>query len=467
MKKLYIFFTAVLTFVFFTNIYSQSFVDDFTGLAIDTLTGQSNWARGGTGLAELTVSNTSPLVYTGYSSGGGEYVVMPAGTSGSCRVFKLFSNVKSYTGTTFYISFLLRLTSVSANSVGYFLTLGDSAGSTSSLGPKIYATSNGAGFNIGLSKTTTSVANGIVYGTTVLNLNQTYLMVVRYTFNAAGIVTPEKYDDEAYLWVDPTLTAEPLTSAAECTATVGGLVGTGDSDFDGFGVIAGGVGSFIWHNRGVTNPAGDFDGVRVGHGTTSADAWIDLGAEGIVPVELTSFAASVGGNSVTLNWATATETNNSGFEIERKSSSTSWQKIAFIQGNGTTTQPKSYSYSDRNLNEGKYSFRLKQMDYDGTFEYSKVVNAEIASVDKFELAQNYPNPFNPITTIKFSLPAAGNVKLAVYNLLGQEVQTLVNGYKEAGTHTVDFEATNLNSGIYLYKIETSTYTQTRKMTLLK
>jgi hypothetical protein len=195
----------------------------------------------------------------------------------------------------------------------------------------------------------------------------------------------------------------------------------------------------------------------------------DVLLDNVVPVELTSFVASVSGKSVLLNWNTATELNNSGFDVERKSSSTGWQKIAFVQGNGTTTQPKSYSFTDRNLADGKYSYRLKQVDYDGTYEYSKIVEVNIASavVNEFELSQNYPNPFNPTTTIKFNLPDAGNVKLSVYNLLGQEVQTIVNGFMESGSHSVNFDASNLNSGVYLYKLEANGFTQTRKMTLIK
>ncbi|MBE0538761.1 MAG: T9SS type A sorting domain-containing protein, partial [Ignavibacterium sp.] len=112
-------------------------------------------------------------------------------------------------------------------------------------------------------------------------------------------------------------------------------------------------------------------------------------------------------------------------------------------------------------------YRLKQVDFNGTFEYSKAVEVEVVAPNKFELAQNYPNPFNPSTSIKFSLPQAGNVKLAVYNLLGQEVQTLLNGFKDAGVHTVSFEAKNLNSGIYLYKLEANGLTSVKKMTLIK
>ncbi len=144
-----------------------------------------------------------------------------------------------------------------------------------------------------------------------------------------------------------------------------------------------------------------------------------------------------------------------------------WEKLGFVNGNGNSNSPKSYSFVDDNVSAGSYSYRLKQIDNDGQFEYSKAIEIGLTALDKFELSQNYPNPFNPSTTINYNLPEAANVKLIIYNILGQEVKTLVNEFKEAGVHTVNFNASKLNSGLYIYKIEAGSFTQTRKMTLIK
>jgi len=144
-----------------------------------------------------------------------------------------------------------------------------------------------------------------------------------------------------------------------------------------------------------------------------------------------------------------------------------WSKIGFVQGHGNSNSPKDYSFTDDEISSGKYFYRLKQIDTDGKFEYSKVVEIDLGSLPKFELSQNYPNPFNPSTTISFSLPQSGNVKLTVYNLLGEQVAELVNEFREAGVHTINFTASNFNSGLYIYKIEASDFVQARKMTLIK
>ena len=189
---------------------------------------------------------------------------------------------------------------------------------------------------------------------------------------------------------------------------------------------------------------------------------------GNIPVELISFNASVKDNSITLSWTTATEINNRGFEIQRRNENNTWLTIGFIHGKGTTTEVQSYSFIDENLTSGKYSYRFKQVDYDGRFEYSNAVNVNIGSPLSFELGQNYPNPFNPTTTINFTLPEKTNVNLKVYNILGSQVAEVLNEVKDAGSYSVNFKAQGLSSGIYIYKISTGSGKEiSRKMTLLK
>ena len=185
----------------------------------------------------------------------------------------------------------------------------------------------------------------------------------------------------------------------------------------------------------------------------------------VIPVELISFNAAANGGFVNLSWKTATEVNNKGFEIQRKSPIGNFNTIDFVNGHGTTSKTNNYSWSEI-LQPGNYSYRLKQLDYDGKFEYSKEVEVTIAP-QTFSLEQNYPNPFNPTTTISYSLPKASNVKLIVYNTLGQEIKTLVSEYKAAGNYTINFNASALPSGIYFYKLEADSFTQIKKMILLK
>ncbi len=202
-------------------------------------------------------------------------------------------------------------------------------------------------------------------------------------------------------------------------------------------------------------------------------------AEGIaspLPVELINLSAESNGGNVTINWQTATEVNNYGFEVERSTVKGEWLKVGFVEGAGNSNSPKEYSFTDNNLTLTSYfySYRLKQIDLDGSFTYSievKVNSGEKAS--EFKLEQNYPNPFNPTTTIKYSIPTTHSspvplhVSLVVYNLLGQEVTTLVNEQKPVGNYEVKFDASNLSSGVYLYNLQAGSYNKTMKMNLLK
>ncbi len=253
---------------------------------------------------------------------------------------------------------------------------------------------------------------------------------------------------------------------------------------DSVNAIAGSWGSVIPNNNpnGVRRvEARDLAGNLMPHPATDADGlWGDVntvnptgGTTALrlppelvpLPVELTSFTATTSGNAVTLSWITATELNNRGFEIERKTS-TEWQNIGFVAGNGTTTEQKNYNFRDENVSGGKIEYRLKQIDFDGTFSYSNSIEVEL-NPTVFSLEQNFPNPFNPSTVIRYALAVAGNVTLNVYNALGEKVAGLVNGLMPAGNHTVQFDASNLNSGLYIYEIRSGSFTASRKMLFIK
>jgi hypothetical protein len=191
---------------------------------------------------------------------------------------------------------------------------------------------------------------------------------------------------------------------------------------------------------------------------------------GTLPVELTSFTAKASLNSVLMNWNTASEINNHGFEIQRNNGS-GFITIGFVQGQGTSTQSHSYSYVDQNLPVGHYTYRLKQMDFQGSYSFSSEVSVDINPVS-YSLEQNYPNPFNPSTIINFNLKVDSKVTLKVFNILGQEVVQLLNGAITAGNHQISFNASQLNSGVYLYRLEAtgidgSTFSAVKKMMLTK
>lgn len=186
----------------------------------------------------------------------------------------------------------------------------------------------------------------------------------------------------------------------------------------------------------------------------------------IVPVELTSFNASVNIDGVELSWSTATELNNSGFQIER-SSGNSFEDIGFVGGLGTTTENQSYSYLDNTVESGTYTYRLKQIDFDGTFEYSNTVEVSFMNPAAYSLEQNFPNPFNPSTKIKYVIPEESFVTIKVIDVLGREVMTLVNEIKQAGNYEIEFKGEKLSSGMYLYRMESGNFISTQKMLLLK
>ena len=227
---------------------------------------------------------------------------------------------------------------------------------------------------------------------------------------------------------------------------------------------------------------------------TNYDIYFSKRIDGNLPVEMTSFSASVQNNFVELNWTTATELNNYGYEVEKRPSPTpskgegafgspipleggqgvGWIKIGFVNGNGNSVSTKSYSFTEKSTEYGKYQYRLKQIDFDGAFTYSKIVEVNIVSPNKFELLQNYPNPFNPTTIIKYSIPASLNpskggtlTQLKIYDILGNEVAMLVNKEQQPGSYEFEFNASNLSSGVYFYRLQAGNFIQMKKMIFLK
>jgi Secretion system C-terminal sorting domain len=232
---------------------------------------------------------------------------------------------------------------------------------------------------------------------------------------------------------------------------------TGDLD------VTLGIAGSAWITTAPGTPPWNLDG--------ATDLAVQINGDDAVPVELSSFTASVNENDVTLNWVTASEINNQGFEIERNSGN-GFEIVGYITGFGTTTESHSYSYVDGSLQEGSYTYRLKQIDFDGTFEYSEAVEVDVNAPSVFALEQNYPNPFNPSTQINFSLAVDSRVSLTVFDVLGQEVANLISGNLAAGSHEFNFNASNINSGVYFYRIDAAgvdgtNFTSVKKMILTK
>ena len=191
-----------------------------------------------------------------------------------------------------------------------------------------------------------------------------------------------------------------------------------------------------------------------------------------LPVKLAEFTSAINGRNVTLNWSTAEELNNSGFDIEKSivkgQTSEGWSKIGFINGSGTISEPVNYSFTDKNLTTGNYKYRLKQIDFNGYFEYFELSEeVSIGIPDKFELSQNYPNPFNPVTNLEYGIAKLGFVSLKIYDVLGRELVTLVNEIKEPGYYKIQFNASDLASGVYFYRMEAGDFVAVKKFVVMK
>jgi hypothetical protein len=438
-------------------LFSETFTDYTNG----NLAGQNGWMKGGSG-PDVQVSDANPLSYTGYDFNGGSYMSFPANSGTSSRVYKDFADTSIsmvYPGSVVYMSLLVNLSATYTTATGYFFSLG-TAPNTTNYFAKLFAKKlTDTTFNLGVSKT----SNTASFSDKVLNTNETHLIVVRYNVNnnAAG-----QSGNTCYMWINPTDGNEPDTAAADAK------VFAGQPDYEPLHIS-----SVLWHNRGINNPLGSIDGIRVaGSPNSSAAAWTAL-APGVIPVEMTSFTSAVTNGEVVLSWTTATEVNNRGFEVERKNSnSNTWINLGFVKGNGNSLSPKAYSFVDQNVTSGKFSYRLKQVDHDGSYKYSDVINAEVGAPDQFSLSQNYPNPFNPSTRIDYQVSSDSKIRIELYSITGQKIADLVNSDHSAGFYSVTVNTSsfsNLASGLYIYKMtaidkaDGKSFVNTRKMVLIK
>lgn len=395
------------------------------------------------------------------SFGTQSYLRVVAPTSTSVNKFSIYD----YTaGKSFTIRFRVRLgasdgTATGAASGTWYLFIGDGAcfsdnngftGAQVFTGLRWVFGASGAittNYRSGTSWVTTGISGtpfsqGTTYIVDIYGNNSTSSS--SYTYGSSQSVASNKFD----LWINGTLVGDDLGKAAL----------TADVNID----------SYMFYGESSTaNVANIFlDDIQYTNTIVSTP----------FPVELSSFTLSARGKVVNLQWITQTEVSNYGFEIERALSVTSqipcWEKLGFVAGAGNSNSPKYYSFTDNKTPGcGKYNYRLKQIDADGKFEYSPVIEADLGAVKEYVLNQNYPNPFNPSTVIRYAIPQTGNVKLSIYNILGSEVATLVNEFQEAGVYTKEFSVNRnglqLSNGVYFYKLESGNFTDTKKFILMK
>lgn len=453
----------IVTIIIFLSIsliaQTQIFIEHFNFSSGSLITVSSDWTtHSGSTPGEVNVLDT-PSDTSGslrYNDNYNWYFNSSAGNrveltqSESEDVGRSFS--QTYSLGIIYTSFLLKVISEPSGTGTYFIHYFQGVlGTGTSFGASVFIRSQLAStFQLGIN-TRTTIANTVWY-TTNLNLNQTYLIVVSYEFIGGG------GNDVASLWVNPFPLESNNIPAATVTHT-----NTGGTDLTNVGRL--GLRQSLASGNGMGTL--QIDEIRI------SDSW-NLAP---LPVELAFFSITILKEGVNLNWRTETEVNNYGFEIQKSADrikKSEWSTIGFVQGYGNSNSPKQYSFVDENISTGKYSYRLKQVDTDGQFKYSKVIEVNLDSPSKIELGQNYPNPYNPTTTINFTLPEAGNVKLSVYNIIGEQVAELINGYREAGVYSINFNAyelsfggQRLNSGVYFYRLSTDNFTDIKKMILMK
>ena len=428
-------------FLLITNASSaQLLVENFNYTAGDALTAHGWFAHSGAGTNPLTLVSGS-LAYPGYpSSAIGNAVTMSrlGGEDVHCRFDSTASG-------SLYVSFLVNVASASANG-DYFVHLAQSPIGGNTFSGRVFAKDSGSGqllFGVSFRANNT---NGAQFTASTYSFGVTYLIVMKYTFGAiAG-------RDQAILWVNPNLSGtEPEPDLASSDTVL--------ADPSNIALFA------LRQATSTSSPALTIDGIRIGNN------WSDVPLH----VQLTSFWFQIAQHAgVMLNWSTATEINNYGFEVQRSASGgDGFQGVSgLIPGHGTTNVPQSYSFTDNGGFAGAY-YRLKQIDLDQSVHFTEPIQVTgVTGVNdqvpaSFGLEQNYPNPFNPSTAITYSLSATGLTTLVVYDLLGNEVATPVNAEQGPGSYSVSWNAKDMASGVYFYRLTSGGRSELRRMMLVK
>ncbi len=428
-------------FLFTTIVFSQTLLieENFNYTAGTLLTSNGWTAYSGSGTNSIVIE-TGGLSYSGYpSSGIGNSILVD---NNGEDIYASLSSAQS--SGSIYVSLLVNVSSATTAAGGdYFFGLGSNAAGT--VAGRLFLLKSGSNFAFGISKTTgTTSFTGYDY-----SFNTTYLIVIKYIINSGSS------NDDVALFV--------ITGAIPDTEPAATISQPQESTSDPANIAV------VALRQNSTTNIVQVDGIRVATGWSQAP----------LPVELTSFTSNVIGNKVELNWRTATEVNNYGFEVQRLAVSNQllansqelnangWSKIGFVQGNGNSNSPKNYSFIDQPTGGKEFKYRLKQIDFDGSFEYSYEVTAKLGNVSTYKLDQNYPNPFNPYTKISYTIPQRAYVHLRVYDMLAKEVAELVNTIQESGRYEVTFDGTNLPSGAYFYKLDAGNYIEVKKLLLVK
>lgn len=433
MKKLFL--ALVILLMSSANSFPQLTDENFDYPAGDSLQ-QHGWVTIGTVFNNRMTVVSPGLSFPVYvNSGIGNAVTID--TNGQ-DVYKDFSSPK--VSGNIFASFLVNVKTAKAAG-DYFVSLLSST-STTSLAARVYAKDSLGNIAFGLAKTTETVQ----YSPFVYSKDSTYLMILKYSINAGSA------NDSVSLFV---YNSSQNVPSSEPLPSIGPKGGSG-ADLTDAGRFA------LRQGTSSSSPRVTVDGIFV---TTSWD-------NTALPVELSSFNYETLKGNVTLHWSTSSEINNAGFDVERSDVngqiSNVWSKAGFISGNGTSSGSINYSFTDNNLSSGKYNYRLKQIDYNGNYEYFSLNSDVIIATPKnFFLGQNYPNPFNPSTVINYNIPQDSYVKIKLYDNTGREVLTLLNEFISAGYYTINFNVSDLASGIYFYNINAGEYTATKKMMLVR